>query len=171
MIFSSKTTHVHVGICFYTYAVDQEEIESLYHRFRTLDRGRKGYLSGEELLSIPELSINPLSQRLAYLCDGMNFKDFVRMISPYSRNATKEDRIKHLFNVWDVNGDGLICREDVEMMMRQAGGSQLSNDEVNRVVDKVMDACGAGEEGLDVAAFFEAMQNTPISLSVQVPTE
>ena len=35
-------------------AVNQEEIESLYGRFRILDRGRKGYLTGEELLNIPE---------------------------------------------------------------------------------------------------------------------
>jgi Ca2+-binding EF-hand superfamily protein len=43
---------------------NQYEIESLYKRFRSLDRGRKGYISAEELMSIPELSINPLAQRL-----------------------------------------------------------------------------------------------------------
>jgi len=31
---------------------------------RSLDRGRKGYISAEELMGIPELSINPLAQRL-----------------------------------------------------------------------------------------------------------
>ncbi len=39
-------------------------MESLYKRFRSLDRGRKGYISAEELMGIPELSINPLAQRL-----------------------------------------------------------------------------------------------------------
>lgn len=42
----------------------QPEVESLYKRFRSLDRARKGYISAEELMSIPELSINPLAQRL-----------------------------------------------------------------------------------------------------------
>jgi Ca2+-binding EF-hand superfamily protein len=45
----------------------QPEVESLYKRFRSLDRARKGYISAEELMSIPELSINPLAQRLVRL--------------------------------------------------------------------------------------------------------
>jgi hypothetical protein len=39
-------------------------VVALYKRFRSLDRSRKGYISAEELMSIPELSINPLAQRL-----------------------------------------------------------------------------------------------------------
>ena len=45
-------------------AWNQEEIEGLYKRFRSLDRGRKGYISGDEFLDIPELSINPIASRL-----------------------------------------------------------------------------------------------------------
>lgn len=47
--------------------VSQEEVEALYRRFRSLDRGLKGYISSEELLGIPELSINPLAQRVLRL--------------------------------------------------------------------------------------------------------
>lgn len=43
-------------------AVTQVEVESLYKRFRALDRGRKGYISGDEFHAIPELSINPICQ-------------------------------------------------------------------------------------------------------------
>ena len=42
----------------------QEEIEGLYKRFRSLDRGHKGYISGDEFLDIPELSLNPIASRL-----------------------------------------------------------------------------------------------------------
>jgi hypothetical protein len=102
-------------------AVSQDEIETLYRRFRTLDRGRKvwppfcsgscvpvehcharlgaarrrankasfhavpilrpvpcpgvqGYISAQELLNIPELSINPLAKRLERMLDNINFK-------------------------------------------------------------------------------------------------
>ncbi len=34
----------------------------MYKRFRALDRGRKGYISGDEFINIPELSINPIAQ-------------------------------------------------------------------------------------------------------------
>lgn len=47
--------------------VSQAEVESLYRRFRSLDRGLKGYISAEEFLAIPELSINPLAQRVVRL--------------------------------------------------------------------------------------------------------
>lgn len=50
------------------HAVKQDEIGGLYKRFRALDRGRKGYLSGEEFLLIPELSINPLAQACTCAC-------------------------------------------------------------------------------------------------------
>jgi hypothetical protein len=48
-------------------AVTQPEVEALYRRFRSLDRGLKGYISAEEFLGIPELSINPLAQRVVRL--------------------------------------------------------------------------------------------------------
>jgi hypothetical protein len=44
------------------HAVTEAEVEGLYKRFRALDRGRKGYISGDEFLQIPELSINPIAQ-------------------------------------------------------------------------------------------------------------
>lgn len=34
-------------------AVDQKEVETLFWRFRSLDRGRKGFVTGDELLAIP----------------------------------------------------------------------------------------------------------------------
>ena len=35
---------------------------SLYERFCQLDRSAKGFISEDEFLSIPELSLNPLSK-------------------------------------------------------------------------------------------------------------
>jgi serine/threonine-protein phosphatase 2B regulatory subunit len=53
-------------------AWNQEEIEGLYKRFRSLDRGRKGYISGDEFLDIPELSINPIASRLVGPMRGLS---------------------------------------------------------------------------------------------------
>lgn len=38
---------------------------------------RQGFITAEEVLSIPELSINPLAKRLAYMYDSINFKEFL----------------------------------------------------------------------------------------------
>lgn len=163
----------------------QEDIESLYRRFRTLDRNRKGYLLGNELLDIPELSINPLNKRIAYFCDGINFKEFVRILAPYSRRASREDTLRALFGVWDVNGDGCVCHEDVELLIRQAGGGHLREEEVQRVVDRVMEECWkknyddntkkkekrTREEGwaMSFQEFCVALGETHVDLCVDIP--
>jgi len=158
----------------------QEEIESLYKRFRTLDRQRRGYLMASELLDIPELSINPLNKRIAYFCDGINFKEFVRILTPYSKNASREDKLKALFAVWDVNGDGKVCEEDVELVIRQAGGAHLMDSEVKKVVHGVMEECyrriqsaggDCGDEGMDFGQFCVAMGDAEVDLRVDIPTE
>jgi len=78
----------------------------MYKRFRTLDRARKGYLSAEELMAIPELSINPLAQRLVRLFESANFTQFVRLLAPFSSAAPREAKLGFLFSLLDVDGDG-----------------------------------------------------------------
>ncbi|KAK9828732.1 hypothetical protein WJX72_001762 [[Myrmecia] bisecta] len=86
----------------------QREIEALYRRFRSLDRGHKGYISAEEFFNIPELSINPLARRLERLFESVNFKEFVAFLSAFSGRASADDKAKFLFTVYDVDGDGLV---------------------------------------------------------------
>eukprot|EP00803_Ostreobium_quekettii_P008974 evm.model.scf_437EXC.11 EVM.evm.TU.scf_437EXC.11 scf_437EXC:66948-68756(-) len=84
----------------------QAEIGSLYKRFRSLDRGRRGYVTAEELMNIPELSINPLCQRIIRFYEGVNFMEFCRMLAPFSERATHEMKVAAILEVFDVDGDG-----------------------------------------------------------------
>ena len=95
----------------------------------------------QKLPEIKTLSREYMNKRIAYFCDGINFKEFVRILAPYSRRASREDTLRALFGVWDVNGDGCVCHEDVELLIRQAGGAHLREEEVQRVVDRVMEEC------------------------------
>lgn len=83
----------------YRPAVTQQEVEALYSRFRALDRGRKGYITADEFLAIPELSINPLAQRLARLFESVNFKEFVRLLAPFSARTTVDMKLAFMFEV------------------------------------------------------------------------
>jgi Ca2+-binding EF-hand superfamily protein len=83
-------------------------VEALYRRFRALDRGLKGYLAAEELLAIPELSINPLAQRVVRLFESANFLEFVRLLAPFAARVPRDDKLAFLFSVFDVDGDG-VC--------------------------------------------------------------
>lgn len=71
--------------------VTANQIERLYSRFTSLDRGDLGTLSREDLLRIPELAINPLGERIVDLfhtdsgknCDRINFLQFMRVLSKF----------------------------------------------------------------------------------------
>lgn len=64
----------------------------------------QGYISSDEFLSIPELSINPLAQRLSFMVEGVNFRDFVKLVSTFSTRASREQKLKLMFDVYDYDG-------------------------------------------------------------------
>ncbi|XP_022037481.1 calcineurin subunit B type 2 [Helianthus annuus] len=72
----------------------QQEIVSLYKRFCQLDRNAKGFISADEFLSVPEFAMNPLSQRLLKMVDGLNFKDFVIFLSAFNPKASMPQKIE-----------------------------------------------------------------------------
>ncbi|XP_022852011.1 calcineurin subunit B-like [Olea europaea var. sylvestris] len=76
------------------YLFTQQEIVSVYKRFCQLDKNAKGFISADEFLSAPEFAMNPLSQRLLKLVDGLNFKEFVAFLSAFSAKATVPQKIE-----------------------------------------------------------------------------
>uniref|UniRef100_A0A2P2KD72 Uncharacterized protein MANES_06G031300 n=1 Tax=Rhizophora mucronata TaxID=61149 RepID=A0A2P2KD72_RHIMU len=78
--------------CNHTFS--QQEIVSLYQRFCQLDRNGAGFISAEEVMSVPEFAVNPLSQRFLRMVDGLNFKDFVAFLSAFSPRATLHQKIE-----------------------------------------------------------------------------
>ncbi|KAJ0808163.1 putative EF-hand domain pair protein [Helianthus annuus] len=72
------------------YVISQQEIVSLYKRFCQLDRNAKGFISADE----PEFAMNPLSQRLLKMVDGLNFKDFVIFLSAFNPKASMPQKIE-----------------------------------------------------------------------------
>ena len=103
----------------YDYKFSQTEIQILYKRFLKLDKDKKGFISPEELLAIPEFSLNPLAHRLVSVFENVNFKDFLQLLSAFSAKASKEEKLKFMFNFHDVDGDGYISRLDLEHILQQ----------------------------------------------------
>jgi hypothetical protein len=73
-------------------AVTPGEIRKLYNRFVKLDRGSKGLLTRDDLLMVPEFSMNPVARRVIELMDGardnaINFKSFLATVSIFSQRA------------------------------------------------------------------------------------
>ena len=65
------------------------EVRALYKRFQKLDRGRKGVVTSEDLLMLPELSTNPLASRIVTLFDPehdgqITFSYFLSVLAVFS---------------------------------------------------------------------------------------
>ena len=59
-------------------------------------------------------------------CASCMVQEFVGFLSTFSRRATREDQLRFLFVVHDMDGDGVLTRDDLELMLRQLAGSSLS---------------------------------------------
>jgi Ca2+-binding EF-hand superfamily protein len=88
---------------------NENQIKRLYSRFKNLDRNDSGYLNRESFISIPELHVNPLRDRIIeVLIDDngengqLNFRQFAKVLSTFRRrkdNQSKADKLKFLFRV------------------------------------------------------------------------
>ena len=52
-------------------------------------------------------------------------QDFVGVLSVFSKRASRDDRLRFIFNVYDMDGDGHVAAEDLELMLRQLAGRSL----------------------------------------------
>ncbi|URE16219.1 calcineurin [Musa troglodytarum] len=124
------------------YLFSQQEIVALYNRFCQLDRSAKGFISSEEFLSIPEFSLNPLSQRLLKMVDGLNFKEFVAFLSAFSPLATVPQKIELIFKVYDVDGKGRVTFKDLMEVLGDLTGSFMSEEQREKVLSQVLEEAG-----------------------------
>merc|ERR1711893_211257 len=96
-----------------------EEVSRLEKRFRKLDKDQSETLSVEEFLAMPELKENPIVQRVVQVFDADNsgeldFKEFVKGLAMFTmKNVDKEKKLKFLFNIYDVDSDGLISNSEL----------------------------------------------------------
>ncbi|KAM0832581.1 hypothetical protein ACQ4PT_064802 [Festuca glaucescens] len=89
-----------------SHAFSQQEIVSLYHRFCQLDRNGGGFVSAEEFMTVPEFAVNPLSQRLLRMLDGLNFKE-----------------------VYDTDCNGKVAFDDILNILRDLTGSFMTEQQ------------------------------------------
>ncbi|TQD88517.1 hypothetical protein C1H46_025937 [Malus baccata] len=106
-----------------------QEIVSLYQRFCQLDRSGGGFISSDEFLSVPEFAVNPLSQRLLKILDGLNFKEFVLFLSAFSSRASLQQKIEFIFKVYDSDGNGKVAFSDMLDVLRDLTGQFISEQQ------------------------------------------
>ncbi len=92
-----------------------KQVQRLYSRFKALDKRDCGFLTREDLLCIPEVSINPLGERLIDVImndygenNQINFKQFIFLLAKFRQGKlkssitdfnTRESKLRFLFDV------------------------------------------------------------------------
>ncbi|CAN4084386.1 unnamed protein product [Withania somnifera] len=138
--------------CNHTFS--QQEILSLYQRFCQLDRNGCGFISGEEFLSVPEFAVNPLSQRLLRMIDGLNFKEFVAFLSAFSAHASLQQKVEFIFRVYDSDGNGKVTFNDMLEVLQDLTGQFISEVQREQVLTRVLEEAGYSKDSALVQSDF-----------------
>jgi serine/threonine-protein phosphatase 2B regulatory subunit len=125
---------------------NNEEINRLYKRFQRLDKTQSGSISADQFMEIPELAMNPLSKRILSVLranqQSVNFKTFITFLSVFSHQASKEEKLKFAFKIYDEKDDGIIDREELFNVLKMMVGNNLHRNEIFALSQKVMDDIG-----------------------------
>ncbi|KAG8516433.1 Calcium and integrin-binding family member 2 [Galemys pyrenaicus] len=136
------------------------------------------------IVQMPELRENPFKERIveAFSQDGegnLTFNDFVDMFSVLCEAAPRELKASYAFKIYgdgrprgrwdalaagragpwpaDFNTDNFICKEDLERTLARLTKSELDEDEVVLVCDKVIEEADLDGDGKLGFADFEDM--------------
>ena len=122
-------------------SLSQAQILKLHKRFRKLDKDGNGEISRDEFMSIPSLSSNPLLDRVLSVFDSNNdhnvdFREFVRALAIFSPEVEKREKLMFTFKMYDIDGDGKISNRDLFRTLQIMVGSNLTDVQLQQIVDK-----------------------------------
>lgn len=144
-----------------TTVFDYREIEHLYERFQLLDKESHGYITYNDLNNVPEFHSNPFShlimknieKRTDY--EMMTFPHFLEFLGIFSEKSNKKNRIRYLFDIFDLNGDGRLCR-NVLLRIYRIMGQQGGEKEAEHILN-IYDEGGKGYmDILDFTKFYNS---------------
>ncbi|KAF7838122.1 calcineurin subunit B-like [Senna tora] len=150
----------------------QQEIVSLYERFCQLDRNSSGFITADEFLSLPEFAVNPLSQRLLRMLDGLNFKEFVAFLSAFSPRATLQHKVEFIFKAYDTDCNGKVTFNDMLDVLRDLTGQYISEQHREQVLTHVLEDAGYKKDSLLVLSdFMKILGYSGLKMEVEVPID
>jgi len=132
-----------------------KRILELYKRFIRLDRSGKGSITRADLLAIPELSMNPLVDRITNYFgfaekSRINFTDFVRILSVFNTQGDPQkmkDLHEAYFSIFDQDEDGFISPKELFSILKNMAGTFISDNELEVMVDIIIEEVDLDGDG------------------------
>ncbi|OAF69791.1 Calcineurin regulatory subunit [Intoshia linei] len=123
--------------------LEADEIKRLGKRFRKLDIDNSGTISREEFMSLPNLTQNPILNRVISIFDTdgdgeIDFKEFVQGVSKFGINGGEKEKLKFAFRIYDLNNDGYITNNELFKVLKMMVGNNLQDTQLQQIVDKTI---------------------------------
>lgn len=98
----------------------------------------------------------------------IDIREFIQGLSVFCKNASKEEKIKWCFRIWDMDGDGHIQKEELKRMFMASLQGELSGIP-ERVIDDLVSASFAeadtnGDGLIDFEEFTHMCEKHPTIL-------
>ena len=143
---------------------NQAQILRLHKRFRKLDKDGNGEISREEFNTVPGLSANPLLDRVLTIFDtdgnkSVDFREFVRALAIFSNDCSKQEKMLFTFKIYDIDGDGKISNKDLFQTLQIMVGSNLTDVQLQQIVDKTFIEADTDRDGYISFPEFEKVVN------------
>nr|CAD7567426.1 unnamed protein product [Timema californicum] len=164
-------------------AVTPNQIERLYSRFTSLDRGDCGTLSREDFLRIPELAINPLGDRIVHAffeegaSDRVNFRQFMQVLAHFrpikkgrdNRLNSREQKLKFAFKMYDLDNDEKISRDELLAILHMMVGANISEEQLTSIAERtILEADHNGDQMISFEEFCTALERTDVEQKMSI---
>lgn len=154
----------------------EDEIRRLGKRFVKLDKDGNGKLSVDEFMALPELTQNPLVQRVISIFDSDNdgeidFEEFLNGIAMFSSHGDKSQKLQFAFKIYDIDKDGFISNGELFQVLKVMVGDNLQDTQLQQIVDKTIiyaDEDGDGRVSFD--EFCKVVGGADVDEKLQLPS-
>ncbi|KAF5294180.1 hypothetical protein FQR65_LT10891 [Abscondita terminalis] len=144
----------------------KKEVLYAHQKFKSLAPEKVGHnknakLPMTKILQYPELGVNPFGDRICKVFsssrDGdCTFEDFLDMMSVFSDAAPKAVKAEHAFRIFDFDGDDMLGTSDLRQVInRLIGNNQLSENEMQHLIQKILEEADLDDDGALSFAEFE----------------
>ena len=129
------------------------EINKLYKRFVKLTKSKDAELQAKDILDIPALNKNPLTERVLSIFDKnkdgqISFVEFITGLSTLSMGADENVKLKFAFDVYDLDEDGFISNGDLFKVLKMMIGNNLADIQLQQLVDRTIIKADKDNDGL-----------------------
>ncbi|XP_060536963.1 calcium and integrin-binding family member 2 [Cylas formicarius] len=106
----------------------------------------------EYIETLPEFRENPFKRRIfeVFSRDGkgnLTFEDFLDMLSVFSEAAPRDIKVFYAFRIYDFDNDDHIGPEDIDSALKLLTGQELTVEERQQIVEKVIEESDVDGDG------------------------